>query len=161
MSTHTRMTTWWHGLFFAINLNIFLLFIYFSVSTTTEEIRMDHFTLSLSIYHFFFCDFPAFRYWTCSKNPIKKKKMYKNGTIIITIKKKRSVCNHCCVCCSSTGNVLLERSMLVHSWRGNTHKSLCTVWHISYFFLSPFIRFSLSSPTMMLQSKNGKRLYSL
>ena len=54
MSTHTRMTTWWHGLFFAINLNIFLLFIYFSVSTTTEEIRMDHFTLSLSIYHFFF-----------------------------------------------------------------------------------------------------------
>ena len=87
MSTHTRMTTWWHGLFFAINLNIFLLFIYFSVSTTTEEIRMDHFTLSLSIYHFFFCDFPAFRYWTCSKNPIKKKKMYKNGTIIITIKK--------------------------------------------------------------------------
>ena len=45
---------------------------------------------------------------------------------------------HCCVCCSSTGNVQLERSMLVHSWRGNTHTNLsvlCGTFPI-FFFLS-------------------------
>jgi hypothetical protein len=128
------------------------LFIYFTVrlycmiatqhSSNSEEIGMDHF----SYLPFFFSGFRR----VCVV------RLQKITRIEI---KKRSVCNHSllivCVCvCSSNGKCAVV-PMLVHSWRGNTARTDKS----GTFLFSLDIRFWFSSPTMMLQSKNGKRLF--